>query len=224
MPAKLTTKKFIERACVVHNSYYNYDSVVYQSAHEKITIYCYVHGVFEQTPSAHLSGRGCSLCSNNKKKTTEDFIEKARKVHGNKYGYAFSVYKSATCKIMVYCYEHGMFEQESSSHLKGIGCPGCAKTGFDRTKVGFLYILRSDCGRYMKIGITHNPKQRHTELSRETPFHFECIELIEGSGGQIAELEKELLAKYQPAGFDNQFDGYSEWRLWDDSIRGQLVC
>ena len=95
--------------------------------------------------------------------------------------------------------------------------------GFDRTKDGFLYVLRSDCGQYMKIGITNNPERRNTELTRDTPFQFTRIELIEGTGEQIANLEKELLAEYQPAEFDNHFDGYTEWRLWNDSIRHKLL-
>ena len=75
----------------------------------------------------------------------------------------------------------------------------------------------------MKIGITHNPKQRYNKLKRDTPFSFKRIELIEGPGDQIADLEKELLSCYQPAGFTETFDGYSEWRLWSDSIRHKLI-
>ena len=36
-------------------------------------------------------------------------------------------------------------------------------------------------------------------------------------------IEKELLTEYQPAEFDNHFDGYTEWRLWNDSIRHKLL-
>ncbi|UNY40133.1 hypothetical protein KLEA5_gp53 [Aeromonas phage vB_AveS_KLEA5] len=109
-----------------------------------------------------------------------------------------------------------------TNHLSGQGCPGCAKHGFDRTNTGFLYILRSDCGQYMKIGITHNPKQRHGKLVRTTPFSFECIEMVEGDGGFIFNLEKELLAEYQQAEFTETFDGYSEWRLWSSNILNQI--
>ena len=38
--------------------------VVYRSNHTKVIIICPVHGVFEQTPDAHLySGRGCEKCA-----------------------------------------------------------------------------------------------------------------------------------------------------------------
>ena len=75
----------------------------------------------------------------------------------------------------------------------------------------------------MKIGITNNPEQRHNKLKRATPFSFKRIELIEGPGELIANLEKELLAEYRPVEFTKTFDGYSEWRLWDDSIRHKLL-
>ena len=75
----------------------------------------------------------------------------------------------------------------------------------------------------MKIGITNKPNRRQVELKRHTPFSFKRIELIEGPGDQIANLEKELLAEYQPAEFTETFDGYSEWRLWDNSIRHKLT-
>ncbi len=126
-------------------------------------------------------------------------------------------------KVTIICTEHGDFLQEAQSHLKGNGCPGCANYGFDRTRSGFLYVLRSECGTKMKIGITNNPERRHTELTRDTPFSFTRIELIEGQGDQITNLEKELLAEYQPAAFTETFNGYSEWRLWDDSIRTKLL-
>ena len=156
------------------------------------------------------------------KLTTQDFIDRARAVHGDKYGYDIVEYSGAHTKVTIHCPEHGMFEQTPNAHLNGNGCPGCAEYGFDRTKDGFLYVLRSDCGQYMKIGITHYPEQRQAQLSRATPFSFKRIELIEGPGEQIAKLEKELLAEYQPAGFTETFDGSTEWRLWDDSIRNKV--
>ena len=158
-----------------------------------------------------------------KKLTTEQWINKAKEIHGDKYNYSLVEYKNNSEKVTIVCTEHGNFTQAPVNHLSGQNCPGCAEYGFDRTKVGFLYVLRSDCGRYMKIGITNKPNQRQAQLSRATPFSFKRIELIEGPGDQIANLEKELLAKYQPAGFTETFDGSTEWRLWDDSVRGYFV-
>ena len=223
------TKSFIERAKEIHGNKYRYALSVYQKALIKVIIYCPIHGTFEQTPANHLSGQECPECGEIKRaKTymddTDSFIAKARAIHGNTYGYDQVEYTGVVNKIKITCKIHGSFEQWPSDHISNrSGCPGCASYGFDRTRSASLYVLRSDCGRYMKIGITHNPKQRYNKLKRDTPFQFTRIELIEGPGEQIANLEKELLAEYQPAEFDNHFDGYTEWRLWNDSIRHKLL-
>ena len=225
---KHTNESFIEKAKAVHGHKYDYSLVEYNSTHSKVTIICKEHSVFEQSPANHLGGKGCPKCkgiaaSKAQRSTTEEFIEKARKLHGDGCDYSMVDYVNAATKVKVVCPEHGVFFQTPTSHLQGSGCPGCADYGFDRTKFGVLYVLRSDCGRYMKIGITNKPVQRHAQLSRATPFSFKRIELIEGPGDQIANLEKELLAEYQPAEFTETFDGYSEWRLWSDSIREKLT-
>ena len=44
-----------------------------------------------------------------KRLTTEEFIEKARKIHGDKYDYSKVEYKSATEKVIIICPIHGEF-------------------------------------------------------------------------------------------------------------------
>ena len=222
---KHTSDSFINQAKHIHgNNKFDYSKVVYKGNKNKITIICPEHGDFEQTPHNHLHGQGCPSCSGNKKHDNDSFISQAKSVHGNdKFDYSKVEYVNVMTKVTIICSEHGDFLQEAQSHLKGSGCPGCANYGFDRTRSGFLYVLRSECGTKMKIGITNNLERRHTELTRATPFSFKRIELIEGPGEQIANLEKELLAEYLPAEFTETFNGYSEWRLWSDSIRHKLI-
>lgn len=62
---RLDTKKFIQKAVKVHNNIYNYSKLIYTTSIDKVTIICPVHGPFEQTPSDHLSGKGCSSCAKN---------------------------------------------------------------------------------------------------------------------------------------------------------------
>lgn len=47
----------------VHGYKYDYSLVAYRNPTTKIKIICPEHGVFEQTPNAHLSGQGCPDCS-----------------------------------------------------------------------------------------------------------------------------------------------------------------
>ena len=60
-----------------------------------------------------------------KKRTTEEFIELARQVHGDKYDYSKTVYLNKRSKVIITCPIHGDFEQNAHSHLNGRGCPKC---------------------------------------------------------------------------------------------------
>ena len=44
-----------------------------------------------------------------KKKTTEEFVEESKKVHGNKYDYSKVNYINNRTKICIVCPEHGEF-------------------------------------------------------------------------------------------------------------------
>lgn len=61
-----------------------------------------------------------------KKLTTEEFIEKARKVHGNKYNYSQVEYINTKTKVCIICPTHGEFWQTPNKHLNGYGCKKCS--------------------------------------------------------------------------------------------------
>lgn len=54
--------------------------------------------------------------------TTEDFIQRARKVHGNWYDYSKVLYVAAMSKVKIICPEHRKFEQRPANHYTGRGC------------------------------------------------------------------------------------------------------
>lgn len=51
--------------------------------------------------------------------TTEEFIIKARGVHGGKYSYDKVKYLKSRYKVIITCASHGDFEQRPASHLSG---------------------------------------------------------------------------------------------------------
>ena len=59
---------------------------------------------------------------NNKKKTKEQFIEEAYKVHGNKYDYSKVEYINSKTKVCIICPIHGEFLKTPNKHLLGQGC------------------------------------------------------------------------------------------------------
>jgi len=62
----------------------------------------------------------------NRQSTTSEFIEKARKVHGDKFDYSKVEYKGSHTIICIICSEHGEFYQQPTNHLSGNGCKKCA--------------------------------------------------------------------------------------------------
>lgn len=59
--------------------------------------------------------------------TTEEFIARARKVHGDKYDYSKVEYVDSKTKVCIKCKEHGAFWQAPYSHIHGCGCPECGR-------------------------------------------------------------------------------------------------
>jgi hypothetical protein len=119
--------KFIQKAKKIHGDKYDYSSLNYKNRQTKIMIKCLNHGIFEQTPCSHLSGKGCPYCTGNKKSTLEEFIAKAKKVHGNKYDYSITHYVNNKTKVKIICKEHGEFEQRPDCHITQK--QGCFKCG-----------------------------------------------------------------------------------------------
>ena len=131
---KYNINDFIEKANKKHHNKYDYSKSVYQGAGVKVCIICPEHGEFWQTPRNHISGQGCPVCSefntHNKQRTTiNGFIEKARKVHGDKYDYSKVEYINNKTKVCIICPEHGEFWQRPDKHIScDRGCPKCGGT------------------------------------------------------------------------------------------------
>ena len=112
---------FIKNAEIVHKGKYDYSKAVYNGYKKKLIIICPIHGGFSQTPDNHLHGHGCPKCGNVYHPSTDEFIEKAKKIHGDKYDYSKSIYQSAKKKIIITCPIHGDFTQTPNKHLNGRG-------------------------------------------------------------------------------------------------------
>ena len=125
-------EEFIKKSRKKHGEKYDYSKVEYVNANTKVCIICPEHGNFEQMPYCHLQGQGCPTCANETngerlRSSKEEFIEKARKVHSNKYDYSKVEYVNANTKVCIICSkpEHGEFWQAPHAHLQGCGCPKC---------------------------------------------------------------------------------------------------
>jgi len=125
MSTPYTNDEFIEKAKIIHGDKYDYSLVDYKKSNKKVKIICDKHGEFEQTPNGHLSKKGCQECG--RFLTTEEFIEKAKLIHGDKYDYSLVDYKQSRTNVKIICKNHGEFEQTPNCHLDGCGCQKCGK-------------------------------------------------------------------------------------------------
>ena len=146
-----TTEEWVAKAKMVHENRYDYTKSNYTGARKALEVTCPVHGVYQVRADHHLSGVGCPKCYGNYSPTTEEFIEKARNIHGDKYDYSAVQYKNIRGKVEIICYLHGSFAQTPGGHLSGEGCPKCAGNNHD-----ILYLLKCNETGWYKIGITTN--------------------------------------------------------------------
>ena len=63
-----------------------------------------------------------------RKFSQEDFINKAKIIHNNKYDYSKTIYKNKRTNVIIICPEHGEFSQNPEVHLRGSGCKECGKS------------------------------------------------------------------------------------------------
>lgn len=125
---KKDTEEFIKKAIKIHGSKYDYSLVDYECNSKKVKIRCHEHGIFEQTPKAHLRPSNCPDCIGRGKKTTERFIIAANKIHNNRYDYSKVVYITNKNPVIITCHLHGDFIKTPNRHINGEGCSGCTAT------------------------------------------------------------------------------------------------
>ena len=134
---------FILKANKQHHNYYDYSKFIYKDSHTLGIIICPKHGEFKQTPTNHLSGCGCPKCKSDKLRelfalTKEEFVEKANKIHNNKFNYSLVEYINNLTPITIICPLHGKFIQTPQNHLLGRGCPICHQSHLERQMMIFL--------------------------------------------------------------------------------------
>lgn len=188
-------EKFIDKAREVHIGKYNYDKVNFINTTRKVTINCFEHGDFSQSPNKHLSGQKCPKCVNNFKGTNESFIAKAKGIHGLKYSYEKTKYIDNHKKVTITCPTHGDFEQTPANHTRKKNPQNCPKCSGVYQINSDEFILRANekhdfCYDYSKV-VFNNMNSKiliicpfHGEFEQEASVH------LNGSGCQKCRLSK----------------------------------
>ena len=234
-----TTEWFINESKKIHGDKYDYSKVKYIGNRYNVEIICPIHGSFFKQAANHLKGQGCKKCSfekisKEKQKTTEEFIEQAKQVHGDKYDYSKVEYVNNSTKVCIICPKHGEFWQSPNSHLQGNGCSKCGikKMKKNRTlkNVDFLEKARKVHGHkydYSKVNYTHSHKKiciicpKHGEFWQKPSSH------LEGSGcpkcADNQPITKEEFIKRSIEKHGNKYD-YSKSEYKNNRIKTEIIC
>ena len=129
---KWSWQRFVKEAKVLYSGKYKYPIQKFTKTKALYTIICPIHGEFKQSIYHHLRG-GCNKCAvelrnENQRYSQEEFIAKAKKIHGNKYDYSKVKYTNSQTKIKIICSIHGEFEMKANNHtVQNQGCPDCGR-------------------------------------------------------------------------------------------------
>ena len=169
--------------------------------------------------------------------TKEQFILKARQVHGWKYDYSKVDYKDSRTKICIICPIHGEFWQLPSSHLCGNGCIKCRNDKQKLTTDWFIEQAReihSNKYDYSKVKyvdaktkvciICHEKDEfgdEHGEFWQQPSHHLRghgCCKCVKRHRYTIEEFVDKLKTLY-----GNKFD-YSKVNYINTSTPVCLIC
>ena len=169
---KLKTN-FINRAKLFHNNKYDYSLVNYKNYETKVKIICPVHGEFEQTPHSHIKC-GCTKCFyDNIRPSTDDFINKAKLIHGDKYNYSLVDYVHSKKKVKIICPIHGEFLQKPNDHLNGYGCLKCGnKVSNTNDFINKARLIHNNKYDYSLVDYVHSKKK----VKIICPIHGEFLQ------------------------------------------------
>jgi hypothetical protein len=229
--SKLSTKKFVEKAKLVHGDKYDYSKVEYKNCNDKIVIICPIHGEFLQSPHGHLQKKICYKCAiENSRLSTEKFIEKSNKIHNSLYNYSKTRYINCHSKVHIICKYHGEFIQNPNNHLNGMGCPKC-----------FSFISKPEIAFLNKLNIPESSRQIYIKPYRidgylseintiyeflgdywhGNPKKYRDSDINKQSNKTFGELYKNTLKKFnilKQLGYNIKYIWETDWKLFTSGI------
>jgi hypothetical protein len=187
-------EEFLRKARQKHGRRYRYPQR-YDRATKHLEVECRKHGLFPVTPNNHLRGNGCPRCQGEQaaernRSSHEDFLRKARAVHGAKFKYP-DRYSAAIKPLKIICPDHGAFSQTPNKHLAGQGCPRCMESLGERKVTRLLEKRRirfktqhkfADCVDKRPLRFDFWLPDHNTLIEYDGPQHFAPLPHYGGDG------------------------------------------
>jgi Zn finger protein HypA/HybF involved in hydrogenase expression len=97
------------------------------------------------------------------------------------------------------------------NRLNGNGCPACAKTGYDPSQIGYVYIHQyiDETNHWLKCGITNHPEQRHGQLLRSASranIEVKQYDIFKFDDGWLAQQCERDLLNMVDIRFNSEYD------------------
>jgi hypothetical protein len=196
----------------------------YSNCHSKAEMICDIDGHKWIAEARELMrGHGCPKCGKSILVSKEERESQISKIPFTKFISWPDGFRNIKSRAEVLCEKCKNIKTATVGDLiSGYGCPICNCAGFDKSKTGYLYLLKSKCGLFVKIGISNNYKKRHKCLQKSTPFEFDIISVRSGNGFSVFNAESKLLKNFDPVDFGVSFDGSTEWRNYSDDLLAQF--
>lgn len=127
-----------------------------------------------------------------RKLTQEEFIRRAKDVHGNKYDYSKVEFKKTADYITIICPIHGEFRQQAREHLRGRGCKKCAKCSLCKNMEYYIPIFKKLHGDIYDYSESEY-KGSHTKIKVKcnlcgSVFYITPDNLLQGKGCKYCRL------------------------------------
>jgi len=194
---------------------------------------CVCGNIFEakisQVKCGHI--KRCRQCI--KKEWANNFIQRAKETHGDRYDYSFVNYTLSRQNVDILCLIHGLFKQRADNHIHGKGCPLCNKCGW-RTRSDWVAIAKNrTCYLYLanyfnnnesfiKVGITSQISAK-VRIRRNNPYNFNIIYCLCGDAKFIYNAEKNTHKMFKSYNYTPQlkFGGCTE--CYDYNIKETML-
>jgi len=203
---EINKQEFIKKAKSIYNDTFDYSKVDYVNKDTPVLIKCNICGTwFQTTPHSHLYSKfgSCPTCLRRKGYgfvSFEEFVKKAKKIHGNRYLYKKEWYQGITKEFKFQCKSCNKIFTLSQAryHIdKYKGCRYCYPTkNFDFSKPAILYYVKiiDKNSTYYKIGITNGSLKSRFRKEFNKIVPLKIWEFEKGLDAYIK--EQEILKKY----------------------------
>lgn len=184
---------------ILQGELWDYQECNYINDRKHITLIYKATGErFERiVPETHLMGCLPKALSNNKQKTTKEFIDQVQTIHPD-CDFSLVNYINNHTEVTVYDRDHGVFTKKPIKLIKGQGHPNRNPGGFNVYLPGMLYYLRvyAKTGCLYKIGITNKKRVKHRHCGEGRKY--KVLKTWDFDLGKDAHTqEQKILAQYK---------------------------